>query len=465
MSQNKLWGGRFEVPTDRWVEEFSSSIAVDRRLWEVDIRGSIAHARMLGKCGVLSSKESQLLISGLESVRDELAQGKISLRSDAEDIHSEVERLLNEKIGAVSGKLHTARSRNDQVATDTRLYLIEKMDALKQEIQALQLWLVQTAEQSLQVVLPGLTHMQHAQPVSLGHHLMAYFWMLERDVGRLADCRKRTSSLPLGSAALAGTSFPLDRSQVALELGFETICENSLDAVSDRDFVVEFLSAAALMMMHLSRMAEEIVLWSMPEFGFIELSDAVTTGSSIMPQKKNPDVAELIRGRVGRVYGGLMGSLTLLKALPLSYHRDLQEDKVHLFEGLDSVEACVRLMHRMLIDARFQPERMAKHVEGDFSNATDLADYLVRKGIPFRQCHEIVGKMVRYCLQNQLSLEKLSLEEMRKFSSEFDESVLTCIQPLAVMEARKSRGGTSSESVLFQIQAAKKRLEPVQAIH
>lgn len=455
MSQNKLWGGRFEVPTDRLVEEFSASISVDARLWEVDIRGSIAHARMLGQCGVLPSDESQLIISGLEAVRDDLAQGKVQLQSNAEDIHSEIERLLAEKIGGAAGKLHTARSRNDQVATDTRLYLMGKIDSLRQDLMALQSWLVSTAEKNLHVILPGLTHMQHAQPVSLAHHLMAYFWMLERDKERLLDCRKRVSSLPLGSAALAGTSFPLQRESVARELGFEALCENSLDAVSDRDFVVEFLSGASLLMMHLSRLAEEIVLWSMPEFGFIELSDAVTTGSSIMPQKKNPDVAELIRGRVGRVYGGLMGSLTLLKALPLSYNRDLQEDKVHLFEGLDSVEACLRLMHRMVSDARFNSEKMAKHVEGDFSNATDLADYLVRKGIPFRQCHEIVGKMVRYCIQNQIPLENMSLEELRKFSSLFDETALPLIQPLAVMEARKSRGGTSSEAVRFQIQQAK----------
>lgn len=458
MSQNKLWGGRFEVPTDRLVEEFSASISVDARLWEVDIRGSIAHARMLGQCGVLPSDESQLIISGLEAVRDDLAQGKVQLQSHAEDIHSEIERLLVEKVGPVAGKLHTARSRNDQVATDTRLYLMGKIDSLGQDLLALQSWLVQTAEKNLNVLLPGLTHLQHAQPVSLAHHLMAYFWMFERDKERLLDCRKRVSSLPLGSAALAGTSFPLDREKVAQELGFEFLCENSLDAVSDRDFVVEFLSGASLMMMHLSRLAEEIVLWSMPEFGFIELSDAVTTGSSIMPQKKNPDVAELIRGRVGRVYGGLMGSLTLLKALPLSYNRDLQEDKVHLFEGLDSVEACLRLMHRMLSDARFHPEKMAQHVEGDFSNATDLADDLVRKGLPFRQCHEIVGKLVRYCIQNQILLEKISLEELRKFSTLFDESVLPLIQPLAVMEARKSRGGTSSEAVRFQIARARMRI-------
>jgi len=458
VSQNKLWGGRFEIPTDRLVEEFSASIGVDQRLWQVDIQGSIAHARMLGQFGILSLEESQLIIAGLEAVRSDISEGKATFRRDAEDIHSEIERMLGEKVGNVAGKLHTARSRNDQVATDTRLYLMGKINSLQKDLSGLQAWLIERAEQSLHVLLPGLTHMQHAQPVSLAHHLMAYFWMFERDQERLIDCRKRVSSLPLGSAALAGTSFPLNREQVASELGFGSICENSLDAVSDRDFVVEFLSVASLIMMHLSRLAEEIVLWSMPEFGFIELSDAVTTGSSIMPQKKNPDVAELIRGRVGRVYGGLMGALTLLKALPLSYNRDLQEDKVHLFEGIDSVEACVRLMHRMVSDARFKAEKMAKTVEGDFSNATDLADYLVRKGIPFRQCHEIVGKMVRYCIQKQIPLEKMSLQEMREFSPLFDESVLTMIQPMAVMEARRSRGGTASESVRFQIQAAKSKL-------
>lgn len=454
----KLWGGRFEKETDQAVEAFTSSLEVDARLWEVDIRGSIAHARMLGKVGVLAPEEARTLIEGLQALREEIATGKVSWDPRAEDIHSEIERLLAERVGTVAGKLHTARSRNDQVATDTRLYLREGIDALREQVRALQQWLVDTAEAHLHTLLPGVTHLQHAQPVSLAHHLMAYFWMLQRDRDRLTDCRRRVNQLPLGSAALAGTSFPLDREMVAQELGFEGLCENSLDAVSDRDFVVEFLGCAALLMMHLSRLAEELILWSTPEFGFVELDDSVTTGSSIMPQKKNPDVAELIRGRMGRVVADLTGALVMLKALPLSYHRDLQEDKGFLFDALDTVSSSVRLMHLMLERAQFRTERMRQAVHGDFSNATDLADYLVRRGMPFRQAHEVVGRIVLHCLQQGRALEELSLEDLRAFSALFDADALQAIQPEAVMSARRTRGGTAPDAVRQQIALAREQL-------
>jgi argininosuccinate lyase len=451
---SKLWGGRFEKQTDEAVEAFTASIGVDARLWEVDIRGSIAHARMLGKVGVLTPEEADAIIAGLHALREDIAAGRIAFDPKAEDIHSEIERLLTERIGAVAGKLHTARSRNDQVATDTRLHLREGIDTLCEQIRLLQKWLLQTARNHLHTILPGFTHLQHAQPVSLAHHLMAYFWMFQRDRERLTDCRKRVNLLPLGSAALAGTSFPLDREMVAQELGFDGLCENSLDAVSDRDFVVEFLSCAALVMTHLSRLAEELVLWSTPEFGFVELDDSVTTGSSIMPQKKNPDVAELIRGRMARAVADLTGALVMLKALPLSYNRDLQEDKGFLFDALDTVLSSVSLMHLMLSRAQFRTERMRQAVRGDFSNATDLADYLVRKGMPFRQAHEVVGRVVQYCLKQGVALEDLDVAQLRTFSDLFGADAVQLLQPEAVMQARRSRGGTAPEAVHQQIQLA-----------
>ena len=458
---SKLWGGRFEKETDQAVEIFTASIGVDARLWEVDITGSIAHARMLGKQGVLLKSESDQIIKALTEIKTELKQGieegTFAFNPKAEDVHSEIEILLTKKIGPLAGKLHTARSRNDQVVTDSRLYLRSEIEALQGEIRSLQKWFITTSEKHLLTVLPGLTHMQHAQPVSLAHHLMAYFWMFERDHERLSDSLKRLNLMPLGSAALAGTSFPLDRHSVAQELQFDGVTENSLDAVSDRDFVVEFLSNASLMMMHLSRLAEELILWSTPEFGFVRLDDSVTTGSSIMPQKKNPDVAELIRGRVGKVYGALMGSLTMLKALPLSYNRDLQEDKTFLFDGLDTVSSSVRLMKLMLESAVFQPIKMAEKLAGDFSNATDLADYLVTKDLPFRQAHEVVGKIVRYCIEKHIGIEDLTLPQLQEFSSLFGLDVIAKVKPIAVMEARTSYGGTGSSTVIKQIEAAKKK--------
>lgn len=459
----KLWGGAFEKETDREVEIFTASIGLDERLWEVDIVGSIAHARMLGKQGIIPKDESERIIQTLGEIREEirarLARGETVFDPKAEDIHSEIEKFLTEKLGPIAGKLHTARSRNDQVVTDVRLYLRGEVEDLKTELRAIQSWLVDTAEKHLTTVLPGLTHTQHAQPVSLAHHLMAYFWMFERDHSRLVDQQKRLNRMPLGSAAMAGTSFPLDRAQTAQELGFDGPTENSLDAVSDRDFVIEYLAAAATLMSHLSRLAEELIYWSTPEFGFVRLDDSVTTGSSIMPQKKNPDVAELIRGRVGRVYGALMGALTMLKSLPLAYNRDLQEDKHFLFEGVDTTKSCLRLMTLQLKTATFRADKMAEKLHADFSNATDLADYLVTKNLPFRQAHEVAGKTVRLCMERGCGIEDLTLADLKTLSPLFEGDVIAKLKPVAVMEARTSEGGTGVAPVKAQIAKARAALK------
>lgn len=451
----KLWGGRFSKDTLREVDEFCSSLQVDARLWECDIRASCAHAAMLGRVGVLTKEEAAKIVSGLQAVARDFKEGKPTPSATAEDIHSEIERWLTEKIGPLAGKVHTGRSRNDQVATATRLYLREYMDRMIKELTSLCATLIELSEPHTETVLPGLTHVQHAQPVSLAHHLMAYFWMFSRDADRLKDSRKRVNHLPLGCAALAGTSFPLDRESVAKELGFEHLCENSLDAVSDRDFVVETLSCATLIMSHLSRLSEELVLWSCPAFGYVTLDDSVTTGSSIMPQKKNPDVAELIRGRMGKVQGAYVNMVTTLKGLPLSYNRDLQEDKEALFMGIDTASSSVRLMELMLKSAVFHPDKMARALAGDFSNATDLADHLVRQGLPFRQAHEVVGKIVNHCISSEIYLENLELAQLKTFSPLFTAAAISEIQHLAVMKARICRGGTAPQAVKKQISLAK----------
>lgn len=454
----KLWGGRFEGKTDKEVEAYTHSLFIDARLWQADLQGTIAHVRMLGHIGVLTTEETEQLTKGLLLLGEDLKVGKTQFDPSAEDVHSEIERLLTERLGDVAGKIHTARSRNDQVTTATRLYLRNEVDELSKELSQFQKTILALADTNTETVLPGTTHLQHAQPVSLSHHLMAYFWMLQRDRERLSDARKRINELPLGSGALAGTSFPLDRERVMKELGFEKLCENSLDAVSDRDFVLEFLNTASLIMLHLSRFAEEMVLWSTPDFGFVELSDSHTTGSSMMPQKKNPDVAELIRGKVGRLTGAWVGMATTLKALPLSYNRDLQEDKTYLFEGLDTVRASVRLAERILSGAKFKTEKMAKAIEADFSNATDLADFLVKKGMPFRKAHEVTGHIVRACIEKGVGLEALTAAELQTYHSLLDASVIEVLKPLQVMKARISRGGTSPTSVKEQIKRAREAM-------
>jgi argininosuccinate lyase len=453
-----LWGGRFEKETDDAVKAFSSSIAVDSQLWSADIRGSMAHANMLCACGVLSKEDNANIQKGLRAIMDELMTGAWTFNNEAEDVHGEIEQRLLEKIGNAAKRMHTARSRNDQVGTSTRLFTAEQLQSLRIELKDLQKNLVSQAEQHVETIMPGVTHLQHAQPVSLAHHLLAYFWMFQRDVERLEQSLPRVLSLPLGSAALAGTGFPIDREQTRKELGFTKITENSLDAVSDRDYVIEFLSNASTIMMHLSRFSEELILWSMPEFAFVELGDEVTTGSSIMPQKKNPDVAELIRGRVGRVYGALMGALTMMKGLPLSYNRDMQEDKIHLFEGLKTTRECVRLMDLMLSKASWKAERMAAALKGDFSNATDVADDLVEKGMPFREAHEVVGRLVQWCIKSGRHLEDLSVEELKAQNKLMDEVTKAKLAHMAVMNARKSAGGTAPEAVRQQIVQAKSAL-------
>jgi argininosuccinate lyase len=454
---SKLWGGRFSKETAQVVDKFNASIGFDYRLWPYDIQGSIAHAKMLGKCGIIPEADSESIVSGLQDIAEEIGDGKVEFDIAAEDIHMNIERLLHEKIGPVAGRLHTARSRNDQVALDVRMYVKAQIAAVDNEIAALQRTLVGIAEKHAQTVMPGYTHMQHAQAVTLGHHLLAYFWMLQRDRERFADSLKRTDVMPLGSGAIAGTSFPIDRRYVADLLGFSHITENSMDAVSDRDFAVEFLSACSIMGMHLSRFAEEIILWNTREFGFVELDDAMATGSSLMPQKKNPDVAELIRGKTGRLYGDLVSLLTVLKGIPLSYNKDMQEDKEPVFDAVDTSLMCLTVLRTLIDTMEFRTAKMADGVKGDFSNATDLADNLVRQGVPFRSAHEIVGKIVGYCVEHGKTLDELTGEELKTFSDAFgDASKLGGAKES--VEARDIPGSTASSRMQEQLAAAKRAL-------
>lgn len=457
----KLWGGRFDGKTDALVERLNNSLVFDGRLWRQDIQGSLAHARMLGDTGIIPAEDATVIITGLESLYSDLQAGDAVLPPDAEDVHTAVEGLLRERIGPVAGKLHTARSRNDQIATDIRLYLREASNTLDAELAELQRSLLNAAERHFETVLPGCTHMQHAQPVVLAHHLLAYFWMFDRDRERLSDGAKRINRLPLGAAALAGTSFPIDREQVCEALGFASVIENSMDAVASRDFAVEFLATASIIMLHISRLAEEIIVWNSPEFGFVTLADAVTTGSSIMPQKKNPDVAELARGKSGRVFGNLVAMLTLIKGLPLTYNKDLQEDKEPLFDAIDTLCMVLPAMRLTLDGAQFRTDRMRNATEGDFSTATDLADYLVRMGMPFREAHSVVGQLVRRCIADGKTLEKLTAEELADYVPELADRAGDVTQVLTVdssVRSRVSRGGTAPDAVRMQWTAAKERL-------
>jgi argininosuccinate lyase len=453
-----LWGGRFTEQIDELMAKFSSSLDIDARLWEIDIKASSAHVKMLAAQKIISQADCAAILKGLAEIHAEIKDGSWMFNPAAEDVHGEIEGRLIEKIGDPAKKMHTARSRNDQVATDTRLFLHEKTLDLVKILKGLQETLVEIAEKHTSTILPGMTHTQHAQPVSLAHHMLAYFWMFQRDAERLQQSVPRMLSMPLGSAALAGTGFPIDRQFVAKELGFISVSENSLDAVGDRDFILEFLSNASVCMMHLSRLCEELILWSTPEFGFVELSEKVTTGSSIMPQKKNPDAAELIRGRCGRVYGALMGALTMMKSLPLSYNRDMQEDKVHLFSALDTLEPSLQLMDIMLKSAEWRVDRMAAALSGDFSNATDLADDLVSKGLTFREAHEVVGSVVRACIKDGVKLEELSVQNLKAHHKLFDDSTVAKLSHSVVMSARTSEGGTAPEMVKRQLLKAKSLL-------
>ncbi|MBW3625102.1 MAG: argininosuccinate lyase [Armatimonadetes bacterium] len=453
----KLWGGRFEKETDERAAEFLHSFRFDIRLAEQDLRGSIAHARMLGRQGIIGEEESARLVEGLERIREEVRSGDPRFDPTSEDIHSAVETRLREIVGEVAGKLHTARSRNDQVVTDLRLWLREQGEETARAIRALQSALVGQAERHVETVLPGFTHLQPAQPVVLAHHLLAYFWMLERDHGRLRDALERMNLSPLGSGAMAGTGFPIDREFTAQELGFAAPTPNSMDAVADRDFVVEYMAFAALCVVHLSRLAQEITMWAAPQFGFVTLDDAYSTGSSIMPQKKNPDVAELTRGKTGRVIGHLTGTLAVLKGLPLTYNSDLQEDKEALFDTVDTLKLALHVFEGMVRTATFNRERMAAAAGRGFTTATDVADDLARRGVPFRQAHEIVGRMVAHCEQNNKALEDLTSGELREFWPDFPEEY-RLNTPLESAASRNSYGGTAPERVREQLEAARRKL-------
>jgi argininosuccinate lyase len=459
MAGKKAWGGRFSVDTHKNVESFTASIDFDKRLAPYDIMGSIAHARMLGKCGIVTKAEADKIVGGLEEIREEIARGEFRFDPALEDIHMHVEHRLTDKIGEVGGKLHTARSRNDQVALDLRLYLREAIGGIREGIRHLQRVFSSKAEVHLNTVMPGYTHMQRAQPILLAHHLLAYFEMFQRDRDRFAACLTRVNVLPLGAGALAGTTLPIDQAYVAKLLDFPAVAANSEDAVSDRDFAVEFLACCAILAMHISRLAEELVLWASAEFGFIELPDAFATGSSIMPQKKNPDVAELSRGKTGRVYGDLVSLLTILKGLPLSYNRDLQEDKEPVFDAADTVRHMLDVLPPMLLAIKYRVERMRAAAAEGFLNATDVADYLVTKGIPFREAHEIVGRIVRHCLETGERLETLSLTRLREFCPAFKPDVAKYISLEACVERRLSTGGTSSRRVAEAVQQAKRTLQ------
>ena len=437
----KLWAGRTDGQTDRLADDFNSSIGFDCRMYRQDITGSMAHAAMLGATGILPKADADTLIDGLQTILDDLDSGKLQFDPTCEDIHMFVEQVLTERLGDVGKKLHTARSRNDQVALDLRMYLREQCDAISAQVKTLIEALVDRAAEYKSAIMPGYTHLQRAQPITFGHHLMAYAMMLLRDRSRLSDCRKRMNRSPIGCCALAGTTYPTDRAMEAAQLGFDGICMNSLDGVSDRDFCAEFLSAVSILMMHLSRLSEELILWTSWEFGFVELSDAYTTGSSIMPQKKNSDMAELIRGKTGRVYGDLVGLLTMLKGLPMAYNKDMQEDKEGVFDACDTVSMCLPVMTGMIETMTAKPEAMKKAAQRGFINATDLADYLVRKGLPFRSAYKISGAIVGDCVRSGAVLEELPLETYQQYSDLFDSDVYEAIDLTACVEKRTSAGG------------------------
>ena len=454
----KLWGGRFEKTTDALVEDFHSSIRFDQRLYKEDIQGSIAHARMLGSVGVISEDEANDLIKGLAEILDDIQAGKVEFEIGAEDIHMNIEKLLTERIGQVGKKLHTGRSRNDQVALDLRLYLRTEIDQTKVLVEKLLHTLLNLAEEHLETWMPGYTHMQKAQPITMAHHMMAYVQMFLRDLDRLQDTRKRLNVSPLGSGAMAGTTFSLDREKVAFEMSFESVTLNSLDGVSDRDFALEFLAAASILMMHLSRICEELVIWSSGEFQFISMDDAYSTGSSIMPQKKNPDVAELVRGKTGRVYGDLMALLTVMKGLPLAYNKDMQEDKEPIFDAVDTIQKCLLVIEPMLRTMQVHRDTLSRGAKGGFTNATDLADYLAKKGLPFREAHELVGRIVLHCSKQGIGLEELSLSDYQALSPIFEEDLFKTIGIEFCVRARKLTGGPSPETVAEGIRVSRRAL-------
>lgn len=443
----KLWGGRFSKATDTLVDDFNSSIRFDARMYAQDIKGSQAHAEMLGRQGIIPKADAELIVKTLGEIKNDIDDKKVEFLIDAEDIHMNIETILISRIGDVGKRLHTGRSRNDQVALDIRMYLRDEIDALLILLEDLKTAILDLAENNLDTIMPGYTHLQKAQPITLAHHVMAYFEMLNRDCMRLTDCRKRLNYLPLGSGALAGTTYPLDREFVAEKLGFDGVTLNSLDGVSDRDFVLELAFDLSVIMTHLSRFSEEIILWSSHEFSFIELDDAYSTGSSIMPQKKNPDVAELVRGKSGRVYGSLMGLLTMMKGLPLAYNKDMQEDKEQIFDAIDTVKMCLPVFTKMLSTMKIKNESMLNGAKGGFTNATDVADYLVKHGLPFRDAHSVVGKMVAYCIENNTVIDALSMDEFKNFSNLIEDDIYTEISLETCVNQRKLIGGPARETM------------------
>jgi argininosuccinate lyase len=449
--QKKPWGGRFSQPTARMVEKFTASIHFDKRLYRYDIEGSIAHARMLSKQKIISKKDERVIVKGLKDILHDIEKGRFAFMPEDEDIHMAVEKALIERTGEAGGRLHAGRSRNDQVSLDVRMYLREEIREISEAVDLLKASLVELAGKEETTILPGYTHLQKAQPVLLAHYLLAYWEMLHRDEERLWECHKRVNVMPLGSAALAGTGLPIDRAYVARLLKFPEISYNSMDAVSDRDFIAEFIFVASLMMMHMSRFCEDLVIWSTDEFQFVEISDAFTTGSSIMPQKKNPDVAELIRGKTGRVYGDLMAVLTVMKGLPMTYNRDLQEDKESLFDAVDTVKGCVHILSEMAGHLKFNRENMLKAASGGFSTATDVAEYLVMKGVPFREAHKIVGRLVAHCIEKKIDMPVLTLGEFRRFHRVFEEDIYAFLKVEHAVQSKKSRGGTSKRNVSLRI--------------
>ena len=452
----KLWGGRFSKSTDKSVDDFNSSIRFDARMYAQDIRGSQAHAEMLGKQGIISKEDSELIVKTLGEILADIEDGKVEFHIDAEDIHMNIETILISRIGDVGKRLHTGRSRNDQVALDIRLYLRDESEALEAMLNELLKTILTLAEENLTTIMPGYTHLQKAQPITFAHHTMAYYEMFSRDLSRLADWKERMNIMPLGSGALAGTTYPLDRQFVADKLDFADITKNSLDGVSDRDFVCELAFVLSMIMMHLSRFSEEIILWSSHEFSFIDLDDAYSTGSSIMPQKKNPDVAELARGKSGRVFGSLMGLLTMLKGLPLAYNKDMQEDKEQIFDALDTVKMCLPVFCGMLSTMKIRKDKMLEGAKGGFTNATDVADYLVKHGMPFRDAHAVVGKMVAYCLDTNKVIDALDMKEFKEFSELFDEDIYTAISLETCVNQRSLTGGPAVETMKALIESYKK---------
>jgi len=459
--QSKPWGGRFQEPTHELVEAFTASISFDRRLFRYDIEGSIAHAKMLARQGIISRNEARSIAEGLKGILQDIEEGAFEFSSSDEDIHMAIEKALIQRTGNAGAKLHTGRSRNDQVALDVRLYLRAEILEMIECVKSLKAVFLDLAKEETQTILPGYTHLQKAQPVLLAHYLLAYREMLDRDESRLRDCHRRVNVLPLGAAALAGTSLPIDRAYVARLLKFPEISRNSMDTVSDRDFIAEFLFVASLIMMHLSRFCEDLILWSTGEFNFVEIADAFTTGSSIMPQKKNSDVAELIRGKTGRIYGNLVALLTLLKGLPMSYNRDLQEDKEPLFDTVDTVKASLKILAEMSRHLKFNREKMRQEAEGGFSTATDLAEYLVMKGIPFREAHGIVGRLVHFCIESQKDLASLSMRVFNSFCPLIGEDVYDCLSIENSVRSRKIYGGTAGEQVWEQIRRIESQDNPL----